>query len=75
MLDVNPGKDAVFLCHTGFEGSASIRDIVNGGWLHQHIRIHFWRVPFEEIPEDKAAFVFQQWDVMQSHVERLTNVP
>ena len=29
MLDVNPGKDAVFLCHTGFEGSASIRDIVN----------------------------------------------
>lgn len=73
MLEVNPGKDVAFLCHTGFEGSASISDIVNGGWLNQHIRIHFWRVPNAEIPADKAKFVFQQWDVMQAQVERLTN--
>ncbi len=75
MLDVNPGKDVAFLCHTGFEGSANLQDLMNGGWLDQLVRIHFWRVPHAEIPEDKAQFVFDQWDVMQQEVERLRGMP
>ncbi len=71
MLEVNPGKDVVFLCHTGFEGSASIRDLFNGSWCHQHIRIHFWRIAYEDIPSDHQQFIFEQWDRMQATVERL----
>lgn len=68
MLQVNPGKDVVFLCHTGFEPSASVPDLANGGWLGQTIRLHFWRVPYADIPEDHAAFLFSQWDHMQATV-------
>ncbi len=75
MLDVNPGKDVAFLCHSGFEGSANLEDLMNGGWLDQLVRIHFWRVPYAEVPDDKAQFVFDQWDVMQQEVERLRAMP
>jgi len=71
MLEVNPGKDVVFLCHTGFEGSASIRDLFNGGWCHQQVRIHFWRIAYEDIPADHQQFIFEQWDQMQATVEKL----
>ena len=71
MLEANPGKDAVFLCHTGFEGSASLVDLVNGSWLKQKIDISFWRVPYDHIGTDYKAFIFAQWDRMQHELVRL----
>ncbi|MBT7334618.1 MAG: hypothetical protein HN856_09615 [Gammaproteobacteria bacterium] len=71
MLDANPGKDMVFLAHTGFEGSASPTDLINGSWRHQKVRLHFWRVPFADIPIDRKAFLFAQWDEMQRQVKLL----
>ncbi len=71
MLSANPGKDVVFLAHTGFEGSASLHDLVNGSWRHQRVRLHFWRVPFAEIPDDHKQFVFSNWDKMQHLIEEM----
>jgi hypothetical protein len=71
MLEVNPGKDVVFMAHTGFEGSASVKDLISGGWRKQHIRIHFWRIPYEQIPDDHRAFLYEKWDRMQQTVAEL----
>lgn len=72
MLQANPGKDVVFLAHVGFEGSASPHDLVNGSWRRQPVRLHFWRVPYADIPADTKAFIFENWDKMQHHVEQMT---
>ena len=73
MLEVNPGKDIVFLAHAGFEGSANIHDLLGGGWLDQKIRLHFWRVPFNAIPKDDwQEFMFREWDCMQHKVNQLS---
>lgn len=71
LLQVNPGKDVVFLCHAGFEGASSIPDLANGSWVNQHVRVHFWRVPYAEIDSDLQAFIFAQWDEMQRQLVRL----
>ena len=73
ILEANIGKDVVFLAHTGFEGSASILDLIDGSWLNQKIHLHFWRIKFSEIPKDKQKFLFEQWDFMQHHVSQIQN--
>ena len=72
MMAANPGKDLVFLAHAGFEGSADIHDLLNGGWLNQRVRLHFWRIPYADLPkEDVQEFLFREWDTMQSTVTAL----
>ena len=69
MLEANPGKDLVFLAHAGFEGSADIHDLLGGGWLNQKVRLHFWRVPYVDIPKENVQdFLFNEWDKMQASV-------
>ena len=71
ILKANTGKDIVFLAHVGFEGSASAVDLIDGSWVNQQIYLHFWRIPFYKIPEDKEKFLFEQWDLMQHHVNKM----
>ena len=72
MLAANPGKDLVFLAHAGFEGSADVHDLLGGGWLNQRVRLHFWRVPYSELPKDNVQdFLFAEWDKMQATVVNL----
>jgi len=71
MLAANPGKDVVFLAHTGFEGSASPRDLINGSWRHQIVKLHFWRIRYTEIPDDHQTFLFTNWDRMQQLVSEM----
>ena len=73
MLEANPEKDVVFLAHVGFEGSASLHDLVNGSWRRQPIYLHFWRVPYQDINTDTQAFIFENWDKMQQHIDALTH--
>jgi 1-acyl-sn-glycerol-3-phosphate acyltransferase len=74
MLEANPGRDLLFCAHAGFEGSSHFRNLVNGSWIGSHIRILFWRVPFEALPVDRPSrvtFLFAQWDQMQRTVDAL----
>ena len=74
LLGQNPGLDLLFCAHSGLEGSASFASLINGSWTRSTVRIHFWRVPFSEIPGDDAehrAFFDECWDRMQAEVEKL----
>lgn len=69
MLEANPGKDLVFLAHAGFEGSADVHDLLSGGWLGQRVKLHFWRIPFDQLPKENVQeFLFAEWDKMQTTV-------
>jgi 1-acyl-sn-glycerol-3-phosphate acyltransferase len=57
LLECNRGADAVFCAHTGLEGAASFWGLLGGGLVGATVRIHFWRVPFAEIPTTRAARV------------------
>lgn len=71
MLESNPGKDVVFIAHTGFEGSANLAELMSGSWTNMTIRIHTWRIPYAEIGDDHDTFMYDQWDEMQRVVTRL----
>ena len=73
LLANNPGKDVVFMAHTGFEGSADLAELLSGSWRGMTIRIHMWRVPYEQIPADHEAFIFEHWDQMNVMIDRLNN--
>jgi len=67
-------RDLVFCAHVGFEGASHFRTLVNGAWLGAHVRIHFWRVPYAEVPRSEVgfrAFLFAQWDRMQETLGQL----
>lgn len=75
MLGANPGRDLLFIAHAGFEGSSHFATLLNGSWIGARVRIHFWRVPFADIPLQRDAlieFLFDQWDRMQREVVALS---
>jgi 1-acyl-sn-glycerol-3-phosphate acyltransferase len=64
LLERNPGLDAVFCAHTGFEGAATWRDLIGGALVHRQVRVAFWRVPFAQIPRDadaRAEWLYEHW--------------
>jgi 1-acyl-sn-glycerol-3-phosphate acyltransferase len=73
MLDANPGLDVLFIAHTGFEAASRLHDLLSGAWLNTTVKLHFWRVPFAEIPpaDQHKDFLYSQWDRMQRHVAQL----
>jgi len=74
LLSANKHHDLLFFAHSGFEGSASFIELINGSWSHSQVHIEFWRVPYDDIPmgaEQQKEFLFEQWDKMHDTVERL----
>ncbi len=71
MLKANPGKDIVFIAHTGFEGYADLGELLSGSWRRSTVYLHLWRVPFEQVPDNHQEFIFRQWDAMQAQITRL----
>jgi len=72
LLDAAPHADVVVCAHTGFEGAASLAQIWNGALLHQTIRVHFRRVPREEIPagrDDRIVWLRAEWRRVDEWVE------
>lgn len=75
LLEHNPGLDLLFCAHSGFEGSSHFASLINGSWVGADVRVHFWRVPFRDIPSDAAAqrtFFDTQWDCMDARVSELS---
>jgi len=74
LLRANRSHDLLFFAHSGFEGSATFVELMNGSWSYSQVHMEFWRVPFADVPTDpdeQKAFLFAQWDRMQQTVERL----
>ncbi len=77
LLGANPGRDLLFCAHLGFEGASHLRNLFSGRWTHALIQVHFWRVPYAEIPKDNKAqlnFIWSQWDQMQHEIHRLRSL-
>jgi 1-acyl-sn-glycerol-3-phosphate acyltransferase len=74
MLQANPGLDILFIAHSGFEPAGELHDLLSGKWLGASIRLHFWRVKFEDIPAapHHREFLYQQWDYMQRCITNLS---
>jgi len=74
LLAADAGADAVFCAHTGFEDTATVRDLFRGALVGRAIRVGFWRIPFAEIPRDAAArteWLYAQWRRMDDWVGRM----
>ena len=74
LLEHNPGLDLLFCAHVGFEGSSHFRTLRSGAWIGSVIRIHFWRVPYRDIPQGADAqrsFFLSAWDTMQATLDEL----
>ncbi len=62
LLEANPGADAVFCIHTGFESTMSMAQLWRGDLVKTWVRVKFWRVPFDDIPKDRDALSTWMWD-------------
>jgi 1-acyl-sn-glycerol-3-phosphate acyltransferase len=73
LLENNPGADAVFCIHTGFESTMSMAELWRGNLVGKRVRVKFWSVPFEQIPEGREAlsrWMWEQWTVANHCLER-----
>jgi hypothetical protein len=59
------GTDVVFCLHAGYEGAATFADLLEGRAIGRRVRIHFERVPFDQLPrggrEAIADWFFAEW--------------
>jgi 1-acyl-sn-glycerol-3-phosphate acyltransferase len=65
LLGENPGADAVFCAHSGFEDLGTLWDLLAGRAIGKTIRISLWRVPYAEIPTktgEQVAWLHAQWE-------------
>lgn len=72
LLERNPGIDAVFCAHTGFEGAATFGDLISGALVGRAVHVAFWRVPFAHIPVDRTAraeWLYEHWQRIDEWIE------
>ena len=75
LLANNPGKDVLFIAHTGFEGLANLKELLSVASRKTLVHVHMWRIPYDQIPEDFTEFMFSQWDIMQDVVASQKGTP
>jgi 1-acyl-sn-glycerol-3-phosphate acyltransferase len=64
LLEAAPEADVVIGVHTGFEGARSLASLWSGELVHRVIRIHFRRIPRNEVPEEpdeRVAWLLDEW--------------
>ena len=73
LLEANPGADAVFCIHTGFESTLSMAELWRGDLVKARVRVKFWTVPFEKIPRGREAlsdWMWEQWAMANACLEK-----
>jgi 1-acyl-sn-glycerol-3-phosphate acyltransferase len=78
VIDAMPDADVLFMAHTGFEGAATVRDVLSGALVGRTIRVGFWRVPATAIPSAAAArvrWLDAEWLRMDGWVATASDVP
>lgn len=72
VLDRSRGADVLFMAHTGLEGAGRVEDLFNGVLLDATVRVRFWRVPFDEIPKQRAErieWLYDWWERMDRWID------
>jgi hypothetical protein len=62
LLENNTAADAVFCIHTGFESTMSMAQLWRGDLVKARVRVRFWRIPYEDIPQDRETLSTWMWD-------------
>jgi 1-acyl-sn-glycerol-3-phosphate acyltransferase len=71
LLERNKSADVLFCAHVGFEGVTNFRDLMRGSMVGALIHVKFWRVPFDEIPDERQSmtnWLFDQWKMVDDWV-------
>ena len=71
LLEAAPAADVVLCAHTGFEGSATLGQIWQGGLLHATVRVRFQRIPRSEMPtsrEARSSWLRERWQEIDAWV-------
>ncbi len=64
LLEKNEGADIVFCAHTGLESVVDLRDVLRGTMISREIRVRFWRISFDAIPEtreEQLRWLYDEW--------------
>ncbi len=72
LLSRKTDQDVVFCAHLGLEGAGQMNDWAGGALLDRTIRIRFFRVPSDEVPEDDAAridWLYEHWREVDRWIE------
>jgi len=67
LLDAPPACDVLFVGHHGLEGFAHVADILRGELVGRTVRLRFWRVPADSIPDQPEArldWLAREWQRM-----------
>ena len=75
LLEANQGAAAVFCTHVGFESVGKASNLLSGSLIGSTIRVHLWKIPFEEIPADQEKridWLYSQWTMVDEWIESHT---
>jgi len=70
-IAATPVTDIMFVAHTGLEELDSVVDIWRGIPMEQSLRVRWWIVPEEELPDGEAArvdWLFDHWVAVDSWI-------
>jgi 1-acyl-sn-glycerol-3-phosphate acyltransferase len=70
--------DAVFVAHTGLEHLDSVADLWRGLPMDTEVRMHWWRIPAADVPQDDRAvaeWLFSWWQRLDDWVGEHRPVP
>jgi 1-acyl-sn-glycerol-3-phosphate acyltransferase len=75
LIDAAAPADVLVVAHTGFEGLATVRDLVRLGARARRIRVRLRRVPRAAIPETREArvrWLYDEWARVDAFVTAAT---
>ena len=64
LLEADPRADVVLLAHAGLDSVRTLADLRRGTLVGQRVRVHLWRCPRAEIPDDRegrVGWLLAQW--------------
>jgi len=65
LMRAAPDADVLMMGHVGFEGLATLRDVLGGHLVGRTVRVRFWRTSASALPRDDAArtvWLDAQWE-------------
>ena len=71
-LDAAPDADVVLVAHTGLDDLTTVADVWRALPMDKRLLMRWWRVPREEIPEDREAridWLYSWWERIDAWIE------
>jgi len=78
LLNSASSSDVVILAHRGLEGFSQLRDIWSGGLVGTTVQVDFWRIPRDQIPNDRSqqiAWLYEAWQRVDAWIEERLSGP